>query len=184
MSSVTSQTVGPYFSIGLAPLYKADMAGSEAQGERFTLEGRVLDGARNPVPDAIIEVWQANAFGKYAHSEDHQDKTLDANFRGYGRVATNNEGVFRFSSIKPGKVAGPNGIEQAPHLQITVFMRGLMKHLLTRVYFPDDPANVNDPILKLAPEARRSTLVARQAGDTLRWDILLQGADETVFFDV
>ena len=183
--AVTSQTVGPYFSIGLNLLLTPDIAPAGVAGERFMLEGQVLDANRKPIPDAVIEVWQANAAGKYAHAEDTQDKALDGAFRGFGRVGTNSDGAFRLTSIKPGPVPGPNGKTQAPHLEVSVFMRGLLIRLTTRVYFPDEPLNATDPILHLVPEARRGTIIARRAPDgVLHWDVLLQGDDETVFFDV
>ncbi len=183
--AVTSQTVGPYFAIGLNLLMTPDLAPVGVPGERFTLEGRVLDANRKAIPDAMIEVWQANAAGKYAHAEDTQDKALDGAFRGFGRVGTNSDGVFRLTSIKPGPVPGPKGTTQAPHLEVSVFMRGLLIRLTTRVYFPDEPLNASDPILKLVPDARRGTIIARRAADgVLHWDVLMQGDDETVFFDV
>jgi protocatechuate 3,4-dioxygenase alpha subunit len=183
--AITSQTVGPFFSIGMNHLLVSEMAPPNALGERFILEGRVLDANRKPVPDALIEIWQANAAGKYAHEEDTQDKPLDPAFRGFGRVATDQDGAFRLSSIKPGPVPGPHGTAQAPHLEISVFMRGLLLHLTTRLYFPDEPANSTDPILNLVPAARRATLIAnRTQSGVLHWDVLMQGDDETVFFDV
>jgi protocatechuate 3,4-dioxygenase alpha subunit len=183
--AVTSQTVGPFFSIGLDSFLTSDLAGSETKGERFTLIGRVLDSNRQPIPDAIIEIWQANSAGKYTHEEDTQDKPLDPSFRGFGRVATDADGLFGFCSIKPGSVPGPHGTVQAPHLQITIFMRGLLIHLATRIYFPDEPANATDPILNLVPISRRQTIIAKKAENgVLHWDVILQGDDETVFFDV
>jgi protocatechuate 3,4-dioxygenase alpha subunit len=183
--ATTSQTVGPFFGIGLNLLQISDLAGSGAQGERFTLEGRVLDANREPVPDAMLEIWQANASGKYAHEEDTQNKPLDPAFRGFGRVATDQHGVFRFSSIKPGAVPSPRGVMQAPHLAVSVFMRGLLIQLATRVYFPDEAANATDPILSLVPAARRGTIIAKKAeSGVLHWDVRMQGDDETVFFDV
>ncbi len=182
----TSQTVGPYFAIGMNLLLAPDLAGPNAQGERFQLEGRVLDSNRKAIPDAMLEIWQANAAGKYAHVEDTQDKALDADFRGFGRAATNQDGHFRFTSIKPGPVAGPHGTTQAPHLEVSVFMRGLLIRLTTRVYFADEgAANALDPILNLVPAARRETIIAKQAEPgVLHWDVLMQGDDETVFFDI
>jgi protocatechuate 3,4-dioxygenase alpha subunit len=126
----------------------------------------------------VIEIWQADAAGKYADESG-------SGFRGFGRVATDNNGGFRFTSIKPGRVSGPHETLQAPHLVVTIFMRGLLLHLYTRIYFPDEPANATDPILSLTPAERRATLVASKAGgDVLRWDVLMQGEDETVFFYV
>jgi len=175
--ATTSQTIGPYFAIGLNLLITPDLAGPRVPGERFRLEGRVLDANRKPIPDAVIETWQANAAGEYAQEGDA--------FRGFGRVATNSDGLFRLTSIKPGTMPGPNGTVQAPHLEVRVFMRGLLLHLTTRVYFPGEAANATDPILSLVPEARRGTIIAKKMADgVLHWDVLMQGDDETVFFDI
>jgi protocatechuate 3,4-dioxygenase, alpha subunit len=183
--ATTSQTVGPFFQIGFELLMKPDIAGPGVPGERITLEGQVLDGDRVPIPDAVIELWQPNSHGKYAHPEDRQDKPVDSGFSGYGRVGTDDNGYYRIRTIKPGSTPGLNGSTQAPHLAVSVFMRGLLRHLFTRVYFPDDPANSNDPILNMVPAARRHTLIARKTSEgVLRWDVLMQGPDETVFFDV
>ena len=180
----TSQTIGPYLRIGLEWMQIEDIAPKGVAGERVSIRGRVIDGNGNPVNDAAVEIWQANSHGRYAHPEDKQDKPLEKNFRGYGRSLTDDNGAFRFSTIKPGRVAGPGGKLQAPHLSVTIFMRGLLKHLQTRIYFPDDPANAEDPILAMVPAERRSTMVARRGADgTLEWNAVLQGKNETVFFD-
>jgi protocatechuate 3,4-dioxygenase alpha subunit len=179
-----SQTVGPFLHIGLDWLKRDHLAGAGASGERVTIEGRILDRDGVPVSDAVIEVWQANAHGKYAHPDDWQDKPIDKEFSGFGRVPTDAAGAFCFTTIKPGSVPGPDGRMQAPHLAITVFMRGLLKHLTTRLYFPDEPANALDPILNLVSADRRPTLVAKaKEPGMLEWNIHLQGQDETVFFD-
>jgi protocatechuate 3,4-dioxygenase alpha subunit len=179
-----SQTVGPYLHLGLDWLNRDQLAGPGINGERVTVAGRVLDGDCAPVRDALIEIWQANARGKYAHPDDRQDKPVEPDFNGFGRVPTNEAGGFRFTTIKPGSVPGPDGRMQAPHLAITVFMRGLLKHLVTRLYFPDEPGNLDDPVLNLVPSDRRPTLIARATGPgTLEWNVHLQGPDETVFFD-
>lgn len=179
-----SQTVGPYLHIGLTWLNKDRIAGPGVKGERVFIQGRVLDGEGVGVNDAVVEIWQANAAGKYAHPEDRQKKALHKGFRGFGRIPTDDSGRFRFSTIKPGRVPGPEGRLQAPHLSVTVFMRGMLKHLSTRIYFPGEAANAQDPLLKLVPAARRATLVARRkAKGLLEWDVVLQGRDETVFFD-
>jgi protocatechuate 3,4-dioxygenase alpha subunit len=185
LEATTSQTVGPFFSIGLEWLYEADLAPPGATGERIAVEGRIVDGDGVPVPDALLELWQANAHGRYAHPEDTQDKPLDPAFRGYGRVPTDADGRFRFASIKPGPVPGPAGKVQAPHIVISLFARGLQRRLCTRLYFPDDPRNGTCPILGLVPADRRSTLIARPGPrpGTLEWDVVLQGPAETVFFD-
>src|SRR5207302_3379353 len=129
-------TVGPYLHIGLDWLTRDQLAAPGAGGQHVAIEGLVLDGAGNPVNDALIEIWQANAHGKYAHPDDLQHKPIEQGFSGFGRVPTNDAGAFRFTTIKPGAVPGPDGRMQAPHLAITVFMRGLLRHLVTRLYFP------------------------------------------------
>ena len=185
--ATTSQTVGPYFRIGLQWLNRTDLAGADVAGEHVIIEGRVLDGDGVPVPDAVLEIWQANSHGKYAHPEDTQDKPLESGFQGYGRIPTTNIGVFRFATIKPGPVPGPGGKEQAPHLVVSVFARGLLKRLVTRMYFPDDARNASDPILGLVEAQRRRTLIAQKAAGqpgVLEWNVVLQGAGETVFFDI
>ena len=187
LQATTSQTVGPYFRIGLQWLNQDNLAGEGVAGECVTIQGRVLDGDGVPVPDAVLEIWQANSHGKYAHPEDTQAKPLEPGFTGYGRVPTDREGIFRFATIKPGPVPGPDGKEQAPHLLVSVFMRGLLKRLITRIYFPDEPHNAGDYILNLVEPERRSTLIAKRiAGHpgALEWNIALQGADETVFFEL
>jgi len=187
----TSQTVGPYLHIGLSGLNCADLtAGLTAlDTPPVIIEGRVTDGQGKPVPDGMIEIWQADAQGVYQHPDDPRYAGSDATgsgFTGFGRLPTEPDGSFRITTIKPGRVAGPDGTLQAPHLVVSLFMRGLLKHLSTRMYFPDEAqANQQDWILRQVPAARRATLVA-QAGDngTLRWNVNLQGAGETVFFDI
>jgi protocatechuate 3,4-dioxygenase alpha subunit len=179
-----SQTVGPYLHIGLTWLTIERIAALDCPGQHFKLAGRVLDGDGQPVPDALVEIWQADAQGKFAHPEDTNAVALRHGFRGFGRVPTDDEGRFCFFTIKPGPVAEPHGGLQAPHLLVSVFMRGLLKRLVTRVYFPDEPRNVDDRVLQSVPAERRGTLVARRMpDDTLEWNIVLQGASETVFFD-
>lgn len=173
-----SQTVGPYFHLGLSWLEHADLAGPSAAGPRLTVSGRVLDGAGKPVDDALLEVWRADADGRYPEATGSP---------GFGRIATDAGGAFSFTTGKPGRVPGPEGTLQAPHLAVNVFMRGLLRHLVTRIYFPDEvEANASDPVLGLVEPARRATLVARTdpaAPATLTWDLVLQGPRETVFFD-
>lgn len=179
-----SQTVGPYLHIGLTWLNTDRIAGPGMKGERVVIQGRLLDGDGVGVSDGLVEIWQANAAGRYAHPADRQKKALEKGFRGFGRIPTDARGRFRFSTVKPGRVPGPGGKLQAPHLNVTVFMRGLLKQLSTRIYFPGDAANAQDPLLHRVPAARRSTLVARRrARGVLEWNIVLQGRDETVFFD-
>ena len=180
----TSQTIGPYLRIGLEWLQIEDLAPPGVAGERVRIEGRVIDADGKPVNDAAIEIWQSNSHGKYAIPQDPQDKPVETAFRGYGRSLTDDAGAFRFRTIKPGRAPGPGGKLQAPHIVVTIFMRGLLKQLLTRIYFPDDPANADDPILSQVPAERRATLIARKRGDgALEWNVVLQGKGETVFFD-
>jgi protocatechuate 3,4-dioxygenase, alpha subunit len=186
LPATPSQTVGPFFIIGLAWLNRDNLAGPGVAGERVTIGGRVLDGDGEPVPDALIEIWQADMHGRYAHPADKRAERLEAGFRGYGRIPTDDKGRFRFVTIKPGPVPGPDGKPQAPHLIVSVFARGLLRRLITRIYFPDEPGNAEDFALNLVEPARRGTLIARKAdeqGRLLAWDVILQGPEETVFFD-
>ncbi len=186
VETTAAQTIGPYLHIGLAWLVTDTLAGPEVAGDRVTVLGRVIDGDGKPVNDAIIEIWQANAHGRYAHPDDTQDKPLQPGFTGFGRVPTGDDGEFRFATIRPGRVPGSNGGLQAPHLNVTVFMRGILKHLVTRMYFPADSANAEDPVLQSVPAARRATLIAKSGGPpagNLEWNIVVQGDGETVFFE-
>ena len=191
LQATTWQTVGPFFKIGLEWLYHEDVAGAGASGDRVSIQGRVLDGDGLPVPDGVLEIWQANSHGKYAHPDDTQDKPLEPGFKGYGRIATDDEGRYRFTTIKPGRVPGPvvRGSQnelQAPHLAVSVFTRGLLRRLITRMYFPDEPGNQEDFALNLVDPGRRQTLIAQKVDNhpaTLHWTIVLQGPNETVFFD-
>ena len=179
-----AQTVGPFVSIGFEKAAVPDVAAAGVAGERVTISGRIFDGDGQPVTDAVIETWQANSFGKYAHPDDAQEKLLEENFKGFGRVLTDAQGGFRLTTIKPGSVAGPDGKMQAPHITVVIFMRGLLKHLMTRIYFPADAANGADPVLNLVPAARRATLIAATSAEgSLQWNVHLQGPHETVFFD-
>jgi protocatechuate 3,4-dioxygenase, alpha subunit len=180
-----SQTVGPFFSIGLERLSVSEIAGPDARGEHVTIAGGVLDGDGQPVPDAVLEIWQPDANGKYPDPEDTRHTQAQRGFTGFGRIPTNDRGEFRFTTIKPGCVPGPNRTMQAPHLVVSVFMRGLLKRLVTRIYFPDDPRNTRDFVLNLLPPERRETLIARKSGtaNELEWNVILQGPRETVFFD-
>ena len=182
----TSQTVGPFFSIGLDRLRKTDLVGPRVPGEKISISGRVLDGEGKPVPDALLELWQANSHGKYAHPEDTQDKPIEPGFQGYGRIGVDENGAFGFATIKPGPVPGPVGKLQAPHIAVSVFARGLELRLITRIYFPDESAtNIYDYILNLVDPSRRSTLIANKTAvpGSLAWNVILQGPHETVFFD-
>lgn len=199
LRETASQTAGPYVHIGLAPgaagfdIYERelgwDIAGPNAAGERIRVEGIVIDGTGSPVKDVLLEVWQANAAGRYAHPEG--GGAVEDGFRGWGRVITDFEtGAWGFDTVKPGKVPGRMGRLQAPHLNLWIVARGINVGLNTRVYFDDEAeANAADPVLNLIEwENRRKTLIARremQGGKPVyRFDIRLQGADETVFFDI
>jgi protocatechuate 3,4-dioxygenase alpha subunit len=148
--------------------------------------GQVLDGAGAPVPDAMIELWQANHAGRYASAADPRDDLpLDADFTGFGRACTGNMGEYRFRTIRPGPVPGPGHAWQAPHIAMGVLGRGLLKRLVTRLYFAGDPANAEDPILALVPPGRRHTLMAHPMPEGVwQFDIHLQGDAETVFLDL
>ena len=179
-----SQTVGPYLHIGLNWLTTPRIAAPECPGEHVVIRGRVLDADGRGVNDALVEIWQADHNGKYAHPDDERDVPLTPGFRGFGRVPTDSDGQFEFQTIKPGTLPDQEGATQAPHLMVSVFMRGILKQFRTRIYFPDEPLNAKDPVLKLVPAERRGTLVARRsAGNVLEWDVHLQGPDETVCFD-
>jgi protocatechuate 3,4-dioxygenase alpha subunit len=186
-----SQTVGPFFHLGLAHAEWSDLTTENPAGERVAIAGRVTDGDGAPVPDAMIEVWQANAAGRYNHPDDDQtEKPLDLHFRGFGRAATDADGNFRITTIKPGPVAGRGNALQAPHINVALFARGLLIHLYTRIYFADEPANASDPLLSSIEDAAvRATLVARRDPaaanpPVYRWDIVMQGDGETAFLDI
>lgn len=184
-----SQTVGPFFSKALLHEGWNDLAARGATGQTIVITGRMLDGDGAPVPDALLEIWQANAAGRYDHPGDARDTPLDPHFSGFGRAGTDKQGRFRFRTIKPGPVPGLDGSIQAPHINVSVFARGLLKRVVTRIYFPDEPLNARDPVLTSLPDvARCATLIARPAEGVskadLSFDIVLQGDNETVFFDV
>jgi len=192
LRATTSQTVGPFFSIGFAERSHAELAGPGVEGTLVTIEGRVVDGDGKTVPDAVIEVWQANARGKYAHEEDGPANAGADGFSGFGRIPTDENGEFRFTTVKPGAVAAPDadgaaGKMQAPHIVVSVFMRGLLRRLVTRIYFPEDAAlHAEDFALRRVEAGRRGTLVAKSAAGragVLEWNVVLQGPEETVFFD-
>ncbi len=185
--AIPSQTVGPFFHLGLThgeP--RGCLAGSDAQGERIRLAIRALDAEGAGIPDAMIEIWQADANGKYDHPDDPQEKTPDPDFHGFGRLPTDKNGVTTFETIRPGRVPGIDGALQAPHINVHIFSRGVLRHVSTRIYFAGDPANEEDAILRLVPQERRATLIASpdaaQPG-TWKIDFRLCGEGETVFFD-
>ncbi len=192
LHTTTSQTVGPYLHIGLAPRNCADIEfdGRTDQPDRITVEGQVIDGDGKPLADGMIEIWQADAAGHYAHPHDLRSGLAESarSASGFGRLPTEHEGRFRFTTVKPGRVPAPDGSLQAPHLIVAFFARGLLKHLSTRLYFADEAAaNAEDFVLRAVPEARRETLVARlEAPLGYRWTLTLQGApeSETVFFAI
>ena len=182
-----SQTVGPYLAIGLTRKNSVPrIAGAAAKGERVRLTCRVLDGDGLPVNDAMLEVWQADADGRYHHPDDPAQGAADPGCPGFGRMGTDENGCLQFETIKPGCVAGPSGSLQAPHLNLLVFSRGLLRHQFTRIYFSGEPANQEDPVLALVPAERRETLMARPYPSPGHWifDVYLCGPHETVFFDV
>ena len=182
-----SQTVGPFFAHSLLGEDRSELV-SPDHPSAVRIRGTVYDGAGEVVPDAMIEVWQANASGRYAHPEDNrEDLPLDEGFEGFGRFGSDPDGTFSFVTVKPGPVPGPDGTSmQAPHIAVSVFARGLLKRLVTRIYFPDEAeANAQDPVLLAVEDPElRETLVARDEGDALRFDIRLQGDRQTAFFDV
>jgi protocatechuate 3,4-dioxygenase, alpha subunit len=183
-----SQTVGPFFGFALPREGYEALVTDATAGERIAIEGRVLDGDGAPLNDALIEIWQANAAGRYDHPDDRQEKPLDPAFHGFGRCPTDESGRFHFRTIRPGPVSGPGNTLQAPHINVTVFARGMLKQLVTRIYFEGEPSNADDPILGLVGEPeRRKTLIAKRGNgknSTYTFDIRLQGPGETVFFDV
>ena len=198
-----SQTAGPYVHIGLIPhqagfdIFETDfsnvLAGPETEGERIRIEGRIFDGLGAPCRDILVEIWQANAAGRYNHPADQQaDKQLDPNFRGWGRTGTDFEtGIYHFETIKPGPVVGRHGHKpMAPHVNVWLAARGINIGLATRLYFADEMAlNETDPVLRMIePSVRRQTLLARReernGAPVYVFDIRLQGEQETVFFDV
>lgn len=181
-----SQTVGPFFSFALLDAIGPELVPPDAPGA-IRIVGAVLDGAGEPVPDAMVEIWQANAAGRYAHSGDSRvELELDEGFTGFGRSGTEDGGRFAFSTVKPGVVPGVDGTPQAPHIDVSVFARGLLKRLVTRIYFPDESdANAGDPLLSSIEDPdERATLIAVPDGDALRFDIRLQGERQTVFLAV
>lgn len=196
MSKLTpSQTVGPFFAYGLTSngayawndAFTNDLVTPEASGERIRIEGRVFDGDGAPVPDSMLEIWQADSRGHFSDPQDTRSLP-NATFRGFGRCGTNPEGSFSFDTIKPGSVPDADGKPQAPHILLAIFARGMLMQNYTRIYFEDEAANASDPILALVPADRRATLIAKREksanGVIYRFDVRLQGDDETVFFDV
>lgn len=191
-----SQTIGPFFAYALTPepygrpgIVGNRLAGEAAEGERIRIEGRLLDGAGEPVTDALLEIWQADSRGRYAHpADDRPEPPRDPAFRGFGRAGTDERGGFVFETVKPGPVPGRGNALQAPHINLIVSARGMLDHVFTRIYFSDETeANETDPVLGVVEPARRGTLIATRresaGGAIYRFDIHLQGDSETVFFD-
>jgi protocatechuate 3,4-dioxygenase alpha subunit len=184
-----SQTVGPFFHDCLLRegAHINVLTTAETAGERIRLVGRVLDGDGAGVPDAMVEIWQANSYGRYHHPRDTRDLPLDPAFSGFGRTGTDTDGGFWFETVRPGPVPFDGAAMQAPHICVAVFGRGLLNHLYTRLYFADEPATATDPVLLRVPAERRATMVATREqadGATLyRLDIVLQGAGETAFLN-
>jgi protocatechuate 3,4-dioxygenase, alpha subunit len=190
-----SQTVGPFFAYGLTSNGKYDwndaftnnLVTSDTSGERIRIEGQVFDGDGQPVPDCMLEIWQADAQGRLSDPKDKRALPNSA-FRGFGRCGTDANGGYAFDTIRPGPVSDPDGKPQAPHVLLAIFARGMLLQNYTRIYFDGETANAADPGLALVPDDRRSTLIAaRQPGNgnaVYRFDIRLQGDDETVFFQV
>jgi protocatechuate 3,4-dioxygenase, alpha subunit len=199
LKETPSQTAGPYVHIGLAPgaagfdIYRAelgwDIAGPNAAGERIRVEGVVIDGIGSPIKDVLLEAWQANADGIYAHPEG--GGAVEDGFRGWGRVITDfDTGEWGFDTIKPGRAMGRDGTLMAPHISLWIVARGINLGLRTRIYFSDEAAaNAEDPVINLIEwERRRATLIAKRGEKgglpVYRFDIKVQGQDETVFFDI
>lgn len=181
-----SQTVGPFFHLGCTDCSSVgNLVTPETTGERIQVTCRVFDGDGSPVNDAMVEIWQANGAGKYNHPDDPQQKAIDPNFQGFGRLATDEHGACTFTTIKPGPVPGNHGVVQAAHINVSVFARGILKRLATRIYFAGDPDITTDPVLSLVPADRRNTLLAREdRPGEWHFDIHLCGPNETVFFDI
>ncbi|HEX8665288.1 MAG TPA: protocatechuate 3,4-dioxygenase subunit alpha [Beijerinckiaceae bacterium] len=184
-----SQTAGPYFAYALTPagryaisdLATNDLVTDDAAGARITIEGRVVDGDGELVTDAMLELWQADGQGRYPGADP---ALSNARFKGFGRCECDAEGRFSFRTVKPGPAPGPNGAVQAPHIDVGVFARGILRRLFTRIYFEDEAGNAADSILALVPPERRGTLIAKRTGEgAYVFDIRLQGENETVFFE-
>ena len=197
MNGITpSQTIGPFAAPCLTPnekgkqnydwqqLINGNLVTADAVGERIRLEGRMVDKEGVAIDGILFEIWQADGQGRYAHPRD--PRRTNSSFKGFGRIESDLAGNFVFDTVKPGRVPGPNGAQQAPHLVVAIHMRGILQHLFTRVYFSDEASNAEDPILKLVPADRRDTLIARRDGSsaTYRIQFQIQGDGETVFFDI
>jgi protocatechuate 3,4-dioxygenase alpha subunit len=189
-----SQTVGPFFAYGLTPTgrynwndaFTNNLVTSDTTGERIRIEGQVLDGDGQPVPDCMLEIWQADAQGRFADPKDKRELP-NSKFKGFGRCGTDASGQYAFDTIKPGSVPDSDGKPQAPHILVAIFARGMLLHNYTRIYLDGEAANASDPVMALVPADRRTTLIAKRiSGDNnvYRFDIHLQGDNETVFFEI
>lgn len=179
-----SQTIGPFYFGTVTNAYRLDLAVAGVAGERIEIALTLHDAAGAIVPDGLLEIWQANSHGRYNHPEDRRNLPLDPGFEGFGRASTDTTGCARFSTVKPGRVPWPAGGLQAAHINISVFARGVLNRLATRLYFEGDEALADDPVLKLVDPARRTTLIATRDGDGVwRLPIHLGGPNETAFFN-
>jgi protocatechuate 3,4-dioxygenase alpha subunit len=199
-----SQTVGPFFAYGLTPKGRAkwdpngtyrwketvgdNLITPDATGQKIRIQGQVIDGDGKPINDCMLEIWQADSQGRYASPQDTRARP-NTQFKGFGRSATDKDGVYNFDTVKPGSVPGPGGKPQAPHIVVCIYSRGMLRQVYTRLYFADEASNAADPILALVPEDRRGTLIAHKTGvhdgvTGYRFDIRVQGGNETVFFEV
>ena len=182
-----SQTVGPFFGIGLIGEGQNHLVDNRTAGERIRLEGTVFDGDGRAVSDAMVEIWQADSAGIFNHPADPRREEADPHFCYFGRSGTDDEGRYWFNTVKPGSRAAGGGTQQAPYINVRVFARGMLIHAVTRIYFSDEPTNSSDPVLNAVEEARRATLIGRlsEASDppAYQFDIHLQGEGETVFFN-
>jgi protocatechuate 3,4-dioxygenase alpha subunit len=198
MTITPSQTVGPFFAYGLTPgqgqqtydwkdTFGTNLVTPDASGERIRIVGRVIDGDGKGINDAMVEIWQADAQGRYASAADKRAPS-NASFKGFGRSATSADGQYMFDTVKPGAVPGPDGKTQAPHILLAVYSRGMLRQSYTRIYFADEAETASDAILALVPADRRDTLIAQrtmQDGHPVyTFDINMQGDQETVFFEV
>ncbi len=185
MTTTPSQTVGPYFAIGLPWMGECDAVDPDTSG-RIRIYGTVFDGAGEPVVDHLIETWQADDPGRFADLYAYAGPSQLKGFRGFARCGAEEvDGTYELFTVKPGRVPGRDGSLQAPHIDVSVFARGLLHRCVTRIYFEDEAdANAEDPVLRSVPAARRESLLARLTGDGYRFDIRLQGQGETVFFEL